>query len=84
MEQDNQYIDSLFLYINDNAFISTVVTNSVPFDARTIPILQSDFYQEICDSVYQIRITTGHEISEFHGYHNPSAGISILRQRTSL
>lgn len=73
MEQDNQYIDSLFLYINDNAFISTVVTNSVPFDARTIPILQSDFYQEICDSVYQIRITTGHEINEFHGYLDPSA-----------
>lgn len=73
MAQDNRYIDSLFLYINDNVFISTIMTNSVPYDARKIPILQSDFYQEICDSVFQIRITTGHVITEFHGYHDPSA-----------
>nr|WP_300675947.1 histidine kinase [uncultured Acetatifactor sp.] len=73
MEQDNRYIDSIFLYINDNAFISTIITNSVPSGARTIPILQSDFYKEICDSVYQIRLTTGHEINEFHGYYDPSA-----------
>lgn len=74
MARDNRYIDSLFLYINDNAFISTIMTNSVTFGARErVPILQSDFYQEICDSVFQIRFTTGHEISEFHGYHNPSA-----------
>lgn len=73
MEQDNPYIDSLFLYINDNAFISTIVTNSVPSDAKRIPILQSDFYREISSSVYQIRLTMGHEITEFHGYRDPSA-----------
>ena len=74
MARDNQYIDSLFLYVNDNAFISTIITNSVTSRARgTIPILQSDFYKEICGSVYKIFFTTGHEISEFHGYLNPSA-----------
>lgn len=73
MEQDNPYIDSLFLYINDNAFISTIVTNSVPSDTKRIPILQSDFYREISSSVYQIRLTMGHEITEFHGYRDPSA-----------
>ena len=74
MARDNRYIDSLFLYINDNAFISTIMTNSVTFGARErVPILQSDFYQEICDSVFQIRFTTGAN----------SMGTIIPQRRTS-
>nr|WP_304970436.1 histidine kinase [uncultured Acetatifactor sp.] len=74
MARSNRYIDSVFLYINDNAFISTIITNSITSDTReTVPIMQSDFYKEICSSVYQILFTAGHEINEFHGYLNPSA-----------
>ncbi len=74
MTLNNRYIDSIFLYINDNAFIGTIITNSVTSTTReTVPIMQSDFYQELCGSVYRIRFTTGHEISEFHGYASPSA-----------
>lgn len=74
MVWNNQYIDSIFLYINDSAFISTVISNSVTSGTReTVPIMQSEFYRELSSSVYQIRFATGHELSEFHGYLDPSA-----------
>lgn len=71
MSLDNAFIHSIYVYINDNALISTAVTNSImPYTSETIPIMQSNFYQEICQSVYRTSFSTGHNSSDFHAYKN--------------
>lgn len=77
---NDSYIHSIYVYINDNVLISTDVINSVfPSTSETIPILKSDFYREICKSVYRMSFSIGHRSSEFHAYKSIESGeVSLI------
>ena len=65
----NSYIQSIYVYLGNNGYISSDVTNSTYVHIlENVPLFRSEFYRQMAGEPYHIILSTDFTQSDFHIY----------------